>query len=260
MIYDDFSKPGWPRDTWVEWRYPAVDLWDPATVVLCPGAPANSMSVELKVFTRSHSNHVTALASTSRVFDLSASEGFTVRADISVETFGTEGNPHGLPPGDPRLAAGALVLIDSTTGMVFDFFISNDCITPLYERLPIAREHLGAYPAFSRLLAPVPTTRGAWRTFETRYDRCADVVEWCVDGKVIARRDQAGAPIGRNAPVVKWNSLRVGVGLFTLLDDLCDDQVRADDYPRIKGCIPDNRHDRFGQGARISVRNLDILV
>ncbi len=260
MIYDDFAKPGWPRETFVEWRYPAADLWDPATRVLCPGAPSNTLTLDLPEFTRSHYNHVKALASTSQLFDLGGSNGFTVRAEISVETFGTAANPFGLPAGDPRLAAGALVLIDSTTGMVFDFFISNDRITPLYERLPVARDALGDYPAFSRLLTPVTTQQGAWRRYETRYDRQADIVEWSVDRQVISRQDRAGAPIGTSGPAVKWNSLRVGIGLFTLLDDLCDDKERADDYPLIKGFIPDNTQDRFGQGARISIRNLDIEI
>ena len=257
MIHDDFSTPGWPREGWVEHRYPAVDLWDPATRVTCAGAPDHAMTLDLPVFTRSHPNHVKALATTSRVFDVTAG-GFTVRAELAVETFGTEANPHGLPPGDPRLAAGALVLIDPTTGMVFDFFISNDRITPLYERLPIARQTLGDYPAFSRLLAPAPTQRGAWRAYETRYDRASDVVEWRVDGQVIGRQERAGAPIGSSAPVVKWNQMRIGVGLFTLMDPLCDDRERADDHARIPGVIPDNLQDRFGQGGRVSIRNLEI--
>ena len=259
MVPDDFSKPGWPREVWVEHRYPAVDLWDPATLVVCPGAPDNSMTLDLRQFTRSHPNHVKALATTRRAFDVSA-RGFVVRAELSVETFGAGNNPHNLPPGDPRLAAGALVLIDPTTGMVFDFFISNDRIAPLYERLPIARETLGDYPAYSRLLPAAPTSPGAWRSYETRYDRAADVVEWLVDGRLIGRQERAGSPIGGGAPVVKWNTMRVGVGLFTLLDDLCDDRERADDHAKIPGFIPDNLHDRFGQGARISVRNLSIDV
>ena len=188
----------------------------------------------------------------------SGSRGFTVRAEVAVETFGTERNPWGAEPGDPRVAAGALVLIDPSTGMVLDFFISNDRIQPLYERLPIARDKLGPYPAFSKLLAPLPTARGAWHAYEIRYDRIADTIEWRVDGAVVASRDKAGAPIGRSAPIVKLNTLRVGCGLFTLADPLCDDQASADDHPRIPGFIPDNTQDRFGQGARIAMRRVEI--
>ncbi len=42
------------------------------------------------------------------------------------------------------------------------------------------------------------------------------------------------------------------------MDPLCDDRERADDHARIPGVIPDNLQDRFGQGGRVSIRNLDI--
>lgn len=254
MIYDDFSEGGWPRARWLEHRYPHEDIWDSATIVRCPGAPDNSLTLDLRPFTRSHFNHVKAMAMSSTVHDLSACKGFTLRAELSVEITGTERNPHGLDPGDPRLAAGALVLVDPSTGMVFDFFITNDRIAPLYERLPIARDALGPYPAFSRLLEPAPNRKGAWRAYEIAYDRESDTVEWRVDGVTIARRERVGAPIGRSGPVVKLGRLRFGCGLFTLLDDLWDDQEAAADHPQIKGFIPDNRHDLFGQGGRVSMR------
>ena len=63
----------------------------------------------------------------------------TPRVEMAVRTFGTEHNAFGLEPGDPRLANGALVVIDPDTGMVFDFFVSNDRIRPLCERLPSAQ-------------------------------------------------------------------------------------------------------------------------
>jgi hypothetical protein len=258
MIRDDFSTPGWPREHWVEHRWPGADIWDPATKAQVSGAPENTLTLDLNPFTVSHANHVKALTFTRDAIDLTRTRGFTVRAEVAVETFGTERNPWGAEPGDPRVAAGALVLIDPSTGMVLDFFISNDRIQPLYERLPIARDKLGPYPAFSRLLAPLPTARGAWHAYEIRYDRIADTIEWRVDGAVVASRDKAGAPIGRSAPIVKLNTLRVGCGLFTLADPLCDDQASADDHPRIPGFIPDNTQDRFGQGARIAMRRVEI--
>ena len=258
MIYDDFRVAGWPRSGWVEHRYPHEDIWDRAASVICPGAPESSLTIDLPRFTRSHSNHVKAMAMTDRLFDLSRSAGFRVSAEISVDISGVAGNPLGLEPGDPRLAAGALVTIDPSTGMVLDFFIGADRIAPLYERLPMARAALGDYPAYSRLLDPVPRREGDWRCYEIRYDREADIAEWRVDGELVARRERVGAPIGRDGPIVKWNHFRVGCGLFTLLDDLPDDQVRADDHPKIPGFIPDNFHDRFGQGGRVSMRALTI--
>jgi hypothetical protein len=258
MIYDDFSSAGWPSPRWTEFRYPGNDLWDPATRVHCAGAPERTLTVALQRFTRSHPNHVKALLLSTESFDLEHSGGFRVGVDMAVRIHGTEANPHGLDPGDPRLAAGALVAIDPETGMVFDFFVSNDRIQPLYERLPVARAALGPYPAYSILADPVPSRPDEWHRYDIRYDRTRDHVAWLIDGRQVYERSHAGAPVGRGAPIVKLRRLRFGGGLFTLLDDLCNDQERADDHPRIPGFIRSNLEDRFGQGGVVSFRNFEI--
>ena len=258
MIYDDFSRGGWPSQRWMMFRSQEHDFWDPATVVRCPGAPANLLALELHRFTASHPNHVKALMLSTTEFDLGRSSGFTARVEMAVRISGTDGNPFGLEPGDPRLAAGALVTIDPETGMVFDFFVSNDRIRPLYERLPGARDTLGPYPAYSLLADPLPTQRGEWHHYEIRYDRGGDHVEWWIDGRRVAAQDRVGAPAGRAGPIVKLRRLRIGGGLFTLLDDLRNDLERADDNARIPGFIPSNWEDRFGQGGEVSFRNFEI--
>lgn len=234
---------------------PDRDVWDPATEVRpLPGG----LTLHLPRFTQSHPNHVKALMLSTTAFDIERSRSFRVRVEMAVRTFGTEANPFGLDPGDPRLAAGALVTIDPETGMVFDFFVSNDRITPLYERLPSARHSLGAYPAFSTLAEPQPTQPGEWHRYEIRYDGVADRVEWWLDGRRVAEQERVGAPAGSQASVVKWRRLRFGGGLFTLLDDLADDRETADDRARIRGFIPSNWEDRFGQGGEVSFRRFEI--
>ena len=140
LVYDDFSAGGWPSPRWLKFRSAEYDFWDPATAVRAPGAPENTLTIDLPRFTTSHPNHVKALMLSTTAFDLEESRGFTVRAEMAVRTFGTEHNTFGLEPGDPRLATGALVVIDPETGMVFDFFVSNDRIRPLYERLTFKRK------------------------------------------------------------------------------------------------------------------------
>jgi Family of unknown function (DUF6081) len=258
MIYDDFSVSGWPSPRWDRFRSPDHDLWDPAAAVQCPGAPANTLTLALRRFTQSHPNHVKALMLSTETYDIERSGRFTARVEMAVRTYDTEGNPYGLDPGDPRLAAGAFVTIDPATGMVFDFFVSNDRIAPLYERLPVARATLGPYPAYSILAAPEPSRPDAWHRYEIRYDGANDSVAWLIDGRRVHARSRVGAPVGRNAPIVKLRRLRFGGGLFTLLDDLCNDQERADDHPRIPGFIASNWDDRFGQGGVVSFRNFEI--
>jgi hypothetical protein len=258
LVYDDFSVGGWPSPRWLKFRSAEYDFWDPATVVRAPGAPENTLTIDLPRFTTSHPNHVKALMLSTTAFDIEECRRFTVRVEMAVRTFGTEHNAFGLEPGDPRLANGALVVIDTETGMVFDFFVSNDRIRPLYERLTFKRKELGPYPAYSIMGETVPTQMGDWHLYEIRYDRAGDRVEWWIDGKLIAARGRIGAPDGMDGPIVKLRRPHIGGGLFTLLDDLNNDRVTADDNPKTPGFIRSNWDDRFGQGGQVSFRKFEI--
>jgi hypothetical protein len=257
MLYDDFTAGAFPGARWMRFRHPTHDLWDPATRADCAGG---TLTLSLPRFTQSHPNHVKALMLSTEEFDLERGAGFVVRVEMAVRIFGTEANPHRLEPGDVRLAAGALVTIDPATGNVFDFFVSNDRIRPLYERLPVARPVVGPYACYSILGESMPSAPGAWHRYEIRYDRAGDRVDWLVDGRAVAMQSRAGASAGSALPGVKSRRLRVGGGLFTLLDDLCDDRETADDHPRISGCVPSNLEDRFGQGGEVSFRRFEVEI
>jgi hypothetical protein len=256
MIYDGFQTAVWQTERWTPHRTKEYDFWDPATEIRpLPG----SLTIHLPSFTRSHPNHVKALMLSSESFEVSRTQSFRVRSEMAVRTFGTANNPFGLDPGDIRLAAGAMVTIDKETGMVFDFFVSNNCIRALYERLPVARNQLGAYPAFTTFIGEPRTTKaGAWHRYEIRYDGRADRVEWWVDGSQIAAQDRIGAPVDSPAPAVSLRRLNFGGGLFTLLDGLADDRESADDHPRSTGLIPSNWEDRFGQGGEVVFKYFEV--
>ena len=249
QVYDDYADPTWPSSHWTKFRTSQYDLWDPATVVRLRGGADASLTIDLPRFTQSHPNHVKALLLSARAFELGPDSTFTVKVAMRVQTHATERNPFGLPPGDVRLASGAVVVIDPDTGMVFDFLVSSDTIRPLYERLPVARQQLGDYPAYSKLGAALPTQPGRWHTYEIRYSAALNVVQWWVDGTRLAEQENVGAAPGEGAPVVKLRRPRIGAGMFTLLDDLNDDRLRAGDHARQRGFIPSNWEDRFGQGV-----------
>lgn len=259
-VYDDFAEPAWPSPRWLKFRSSQYELWDPAAVVTNPGGRDGTLVIDLPRFTTSHPNHVKALMLSTRAFDIRQASGFTVRVQMQTRIFGTEPNPFGLPAGDVRLAAGALVVIDPDTGMVFDFFVSNDRIQPLYERLPVARGSMGDYPAFTILGDIAPTQPGAWHTYEIRYRRDADRVEWWLDGRLLALQERVGAPPGEDGPIVKLRRPRLGGGLFTLLDDLANDRRRADDRARNRGFVPSNWEDRFGQGGQVAFRTFEFGI
>ena len=226
MLYDDFCSGAWPSERWLRYQRDGLDVWDPTAGVT---ASAGMLTLRVERFTLQR-HHVKAMIVSTEAFDTGRSRSFRVRAEMAVKTFGTEGNPWGLDPGDVRLANGALVTNDRSTGLVFDFMISNSRITALNERLPTAHATLGPYPTFSTLGESVTTRPGEWHRYEIRYDGDSDRVEWWVDERCI---DTATA-------VVKHRQLRIAGGLFTLLDDVTDGD------------------DLFGQGAEVAFRRFEV--
>src|SRR5271168_3726458 len=111
-IYDNFATPGaWPGDKWYRHRVPACDLWDPATVVTCSGAPDRTLAVEARRFTlgrKDGHDNVKALIYSTAEFAPGERGCISVATDMRVTTSGTEGNPFGADAGDVRLGCGAL--------------------------------------------------------------------------------------------------------------------------------------------------------
>jgi hypothetical protein len=262
-VYDDFATPGaWPGDKWYRHRVPACDLWDPATVVTCSGAPERTLTVEARRFTlgrKDGHDNVKALVYSTAEFAPGARGGLTVSADMRVTTFSTEHNPHGADSGDVRLGCGALNTIDLKTWMVFDFFVSGSRIVPLYERLPFGIGPDNPYPAFTELIPIDRTTKQSeWHRYAISYDRAHDKVAWLVDGDIVAERGAVGAPPGERGPIVKVDSIKIGGGLFTMFGDLKNDSARAGDRAGIPGLDPKYERTLFGQGARVEFRPFSV--
>jgi hypothetical protein len=70
LIYDDFSAGVWPSPRWMKFRSAEYDLWDPETNIRSPGAPENTLTIDLPRFTISHPNHVKALMLSITAFDI----------------------------------------------------------------------------------------------------------------------------------------------------------------------------------------------
>ena len=250
------------RRQWYRHRVPACELWDPATVVTCTGAPERTLAVEAKRFTLGRSDghdNVKALIYSTAEFTPGERGVISVATDMRVTSFGTAGNPYGADPGDVRLGCGALNTIDLKTWMVFDFFVSGTRIVPLYERLPFGVDNDNPYPAFTELIPiDTPTKQGQWHHYAISYDRVHDRVQWLVDGKIVAERGTVGAPPGERGPIVKVDSIKIGGGLFTLFGDLKNDHERAGDRAGIPGLDPRYERTLFGQGARVEFKPFEV--
>jgi Family of unknown function (DUF6081) len=259
FLYDDFTAvPGWPTDKWYR-HLPAPDLWDPAATVHCAGG---SLAIEARRFTltrRDAHDNVKALIYSTAELPPGERGSLMLETEMRVEIFGTAPNPYGVDAGDVRLGCGALNTIDPKTFMVFDFFVSNDRIVALYERLPFGQRKDNPYPAFTELIPiAAPTSPGQWHRYTIRYDRANDRVEWHVDGELVAERRCIGAPPGEGGPIVKVDSLKIGGGLFTLLGELLNDRAQAGDRARIPGLDPRYERTLFGQGARVEFKPFKI--
>ena len=144
---------------------------------------------------------------------------------------GTAGHPFGDaiddPEDDNRLAAVGMNVIDFESFMVFDFFVTNETIYAIYERLPFGRPVLGNYAAFTFSIPLTSTLPGEQHHLKVAYDKNAGTVRWIVDDIERYAVSAIGHHIDRSymtldhggvEQTVAPNQLACGMGMFTLLD------------------------------------------
>jgi hypothetical protein len=162
-------------------------------------------------------------------FDARPGYDLTCDVEISGQVHGTEFHPFGgaATSNDPRLAAFGMNTLDFETGMVFDFFFTNDRVYAVYERLPFLRTSTNRYAAFTYLIPVATRTPSSWHRARIQYDRASGTVRWKLNGVVVFEVSQIGRRIGRQHLVldhggveqlVAPRQLACGMGTFTLLD------------------------------------------
>jgi len=237
---------------------------DPAAKIMAPTEQLPELKIDIPVFTmgcKTPADHVKAMIGTNDSF--SVKNGFSVSADISVQTHGTEKNPYGADPDDPRLAAGAIAIIDSNSGTIVNFEISNRRVITLREVFDVRTSIAGRTMSMCdpHLLENFKIEPGSWHRYEIQYrlgkdnpdDPNPDKVKWLIDNKLIRKVDwlpSAGPP---PVPVVKPSRFTINLAIFTLLDDLSDGMGGM-----IKGYDPEYKNTTFGQGATARWRNIEI--
>jgi len=165
-------------------------------------------------------------------FDAVPGEVLTCESWMSGRAYGTAGHPFGAavtnPDDDMRLASMGMPLLDEETSTIFDFFMSNERVYVVYERLPFARQQLGNYAAFVYQIPVADRSPDDRHHFEISYDRSAGVVRWLLDGKEVYRVDRLGYRLesreyllvdhGGEETLVEPRQLNCGMGTFTALD------------------------------------------
>ena len=172
--------------------------------------------------------------------------------------------PPGIP-GDgsgPATGVSSTLVVDDGTGLVLNFEVSNRRAMTLRECFAIAASNANdsQQPMTDASIADLKIEPArSWYTYELHYSPGEDQLlcpgpdraPWRVDGNMI-HEVQWGTPPGPpQPPVVKPIRLRIGLGIFTLLDDLPDGRGGT-----VAGLNPNYEPTVFGQGVTARWRNL----
>jgi hypothetical protein len=217
-------------------------------------------------------------------FDTTTSAATTCAATLSVRTFGTGSHPFGSAvvdaDSDPRLAAGALIMADIESGVIFDFLLTNTAVYALYDRLAKPGTDRAAFS----YAVPIGTREpDAWHDLAIRYDRTQGSVHWLLDGNEVLSVDKIGYRCldrrlltidhGRREEAAAPQQLTVGLAMLVQLDASGPDGrslVRLSDQtyldPGQDGPEPQRFVDEqglvenrlWGQGIRIAARRIEV--
>ena len=206
-------------------------------------------------------------------WDVPADGRLRFRMELGAQVFGAKLHPFGDAVSDVstdfRLGAGVMNVMDFETGIVLDFWVTNDAIRPFYERIPRPEPHAAAL-AFSSAFPPVPRTPGTIHELAISLDGRTGVATWEVDGAQVASVTQLGHPdpaatvvlnhggVAQDADV---RQLLGGFGIMTLLDAGLPPAHRGlrdlgepYEYPTSFA----GGSDAFGQGVEIIARNYSV--
>lgn len=209
-IYDDMSKGKIDPSKWTILSFPMGNgetwRWEEprARIELKNGGVA----VTVDPFTRKHDKiHMfddpKQLCGSTRTFPVSRDHVTVFEVDMGAETYRSNAE-------DLRDAFAGFILMDFSTGMIFDFVSTGKRIGAIYERLLIPGV-TDEKTAFTYLIeAPfsgVHTEQGKMHHYVVRIDAPKRRAEWLADGKAFYKTD--GVP-------VEPKEIMIGFGLFTL--------------------------------------------
>jgi hypothetical protein len=257
LFFDDFSgiAPGAPGSAWTFFSSPPLlpKANDAAGGVT---SGPNGLQINSTPFTFTAPNgvdHVKYLVY-STPYTAPDSGELVYEAKLSVKQTGLDGLPDILKAATPdsvqgvnnvnsdaRLSTAGMVTIDPATLIVFDFFLTNEDIYALYERLPFLRTEWGGpgpnYTAFTHLI-PVGKRNTAdplsdFVVLAIKYNKSKGYVTWWINGVKVFEVSRIGLPLERKyrvleetvpgrqmdpAKVITPQSLQFGFGTFSIMD------------------------------------------
>ncbi len=209
-VYDGMSKGNLDSSKWKILSFPMGNgetwTWEEPTARIEP--KMGGLSVTVDPFTRKHDQvHMfddpKQLYGSTRTFPVSPDRVTVFEVEMGCETYRSNAE-------DLRDAFAGFILMDFSTGMIFDFISTGRKIGAIYERLLIPGV-TDEKTAFTYLIespfSGVRTEPGKLHHYTIRIDASKRRAEWLADGKTFFKTE--GVPV---AP----KEIMIGFGLFTL--------------------------------------------
>ena len=209
-LYDDMSKGKVDASKWTILSFPMENgetwKWEEPNAVIA--SKNHGLALTIDPFTRKHDKvHMfddpKQLYGSTTTFPVS-SEGLTVfEVEMGCETYRSNAD-------DLRDAFAGFILMDFTTGMIFDFVSTGRRIGAIYERLLIPGV-TDEKTAFTHLIdspfSGIRTEPGKMHQYTVRIDASRHRAEWFADGRPFFKAE--GVPVEPKGIMMGW-------GLFTL--------------------------------------------
>ncbi len=209
-IYDSLASGTIDASKWKILSFPMGDgnAWTWAEPNARISSKNGGTALTIDPFTRKHDKvHMfddpKQLYGSTRNFPVSKTGKTTFEVDMGAETY--RSNAEDIPD-----AFAGLILMDFSTGMIFDFVTTGRKIGAIYERLLIPGL-TDDKTAFTYLVespfSGVQTAPGKMHHYTVNLDALNKRAEWLVDGKKFFKAES----------VPSWpNEIQIGFGLFTL--------------------------------------------
>jgi hypothetical protein len=203
--YDTFDGASFDASKWQYLQYPMPnqDAWVCCEPQARIGAKDGRLTVGIDRFELEHPVQIVdnckfVLLSTE-TFAVPETGAITVTGEMFAEGVGTQAH-------DWQDGFASLIVIDPSTGWVFDICATSEAVGAIHERLPIGPDVHAFTHVVEAPLAGVQTTAGQVHQFQITLDAAAQTVTWDVDGVEIFWASGVEIPAAIN----------LGLGIFTL--------------------------------------------
>lgn len=207
LVYGDFADLLKPDTKWVIGGFPGWEFREPNAIVVVQNG---TLRVAVMPLTRGNAA-IQILDNAKHMYFSKETFAPPPGGEISVE-LDIRAQKHNGVAGDFYDGFVSVNLLDFTTGMAVDFFVSNECYATVYARLPFP----GSPPPddggtkYFALFKEQPLPNGERQTHRYRitYDDGADELRFYVEGQLV----------NREANVPKMASFLVALGIMTEKD------------------------------------------